>query len=311
MSVATDSASQADRSRDDYNERVLRNEGELNGQKQLVAETRIADRELINQRSDSLARELERRAEALVTLSIQNREADLRESRDTLAAHVQHVESLREADKERSDLALQLLREVLDTAITENYKQSREAISALEQRREAATEQIKQMVLQWRESDREARVLHFSDLKEHLDRLNHANERQLAFQQNSVTRELWQAEKDAQIAREGVMRDSIISLDRVMSAMNPIALADKAHKEMQQRQDAAIAAASQILSNRIDAEAEKNATRRETQDKALAEIKEKQDKQQGRASGYSALYGWAVAAVASLASIVVVVNLVG
>ncbi len=295
----TGSGNQADSGWDDYNERVLRNEGRLGGLEQLVAETREADRKLIEQRSDSLADELERRAESLVTLSIANREADLRESRDTLAAHVHHVESLRAADHERNDLALQLLREVLDTAITENYKQSREAISALEQRREAATNRLEQMVNQWRDSDREALALFAGELKEHLDRLNHANERQQEFQSRSVTRELWQAERDAQIARESVMRDSIIALEKLLLGMTPITQADKTHAEMLARMDASVMAASRLLESKIAINAEK-----------LADLKEEHDTRVGRSSGYSALYGWAIAAVTALASIVVVVNVV-
>ncbi len=110
-----DGSNHADSGWDGYAERVLRNEGRLEGLEVLVSETRESDRKLIEQRSESLARELERRADALVTLSIAEREADLREARDTLTAHVHHVDSLRMADHESNNRALSLLREVLDT----------------------------------------------------------------------------------------------------------------------------------------------------------------------------------------------------
>jgi len=290
---------QADSTADDYSERVLRNEGRLLGLERLVAETRESDRKLIEQRSDSLAQELERRAESLVKLAEDQREADNREHRDALADY-----------KVYNEHAAGLLREIYETLINENYKQSREAIDALEQRRGAATDRLEQMVRQWRDSDREALQLFAGELKEHLIRLNHAHEIQQEFQSKAVTRELWQAEKDAQLARESVMRDSIIALDRNLLAMNPIAQADKAHTDILERMERSVTAAAQILDNKIDVVADKVAAQRETADKQVAYLKETQDRQQGRSSGYSNLYGWGVAAVAALTSVVVVVNVV-
>lgn len=307
-SIMSSTSDHADSGWDDYAERVLRNEGRLQGLEILVAETREADRKLIEQRSESLARELERRAEALLelvtaradavlSLGKEERESDRREVEVWKGEHEKLMLTMREGTRREGELALGLLREVYDTAIKQNYEQSREAISALEQRRQAATDRIEQMVRQWRDSDREARELFSAELGRHLDTLNHNNERMTVFQANSVTRELWQAEKDAGIAREGLLRDQIISLDRSLLTMTPISVADKTHSEMLARMETSIASASQVLDNKIGVVSDK-----------VEELKSYRDTREGRSSGYSAFYGWGIAAVTLLISAVVLAN---
>lgn len=277
----------ADSGWDDYAERVLRNEGRLAGLEVLVAETREADRKLIEQRSESLARELERRADALLELVTARADAVLALGAEERSADRQHVRVITEETEKRGELALNLLREVYDTAIRQNYEQSREAITALEQRRIAATDKLEQMVRQWRDSDREARELFAAETARHLDQLNHNNERMAAFQANSVTRELWQSEKDASITRESVLREQIIALDRTMLTMTPIAVSDKAHAEMLSRTETSISAMAELLGNRINVVDEK-----------VADLRESRSTSQGRSSGYSAFYGWGIAALA-------------
>lgn len=72
----------ADRSLDTYAERIVRNEGRLDGHMEKVASDRESDRKITDQRADSLAQELERRADNLVTLSENQRAADLLEMRN-------------------------------------------------------------------------------------------------------------------------------------------------------------------------------------------------------------------------------------
>ncbi len=293
----SDQAERADSGWDDYAERVLRNEGRLAGLENLVAETRESDRKLIEQRSDSLAQELERRAEALLELVTARADAVLtlgREERDGDRREVTVVTT--EAEK-RNQIALASLREIQDTAIRQNYEQSREAIRALEERGTAETGRLEQMVRQWRESDKEARELFAAELARHLDALNHNNERMREFQNVSVTRELWQSEKDASIKREGLLRDQIIALDRAMLTMMPIAQADKSHAEMTARMDATFSAASEVLDNKISVVAEK-----------VADLKTYRDTTQGRSSGYSAFYGWGAAAITLIITVVIAFN---
>ncbi len=282
----TEKSEHADAGWDDRAERVLRNEARLEGLEILLAETRKADGKLIEQRSDSLRELVTARADAVLLLGHEERESDRREVATITT----------EADR-RGQLALNLLREVYDTAIRQNYEQSREAITALEQRRVAASDKLEQMVRQWRDSDREARELFAAELARHLDALNHNNERMREFQANSVTRELWQSEKDAAITREGLLRDQIIALDKVMLTMTPTTLSDKTHVELQTRFDTAIAAASKVLDNKIDVVSEK-----------VGELKTYRDTTSGRSSGYTAVYGWAVAGITVLISIIVMAN---
>lgn len=283
----------ADSGWDNYAERTLRNEGRLAALESLVAETREADRKLIEQRSESLANELVRRAESLETLVTAKSESLLalaqeerRSDRDRMATQ------LSESEK-RWELGLASLREVHAVAIRQNYEQSREAIGALEQRREAATNKIEQMVRQWRESDREARELFAAETQRHLEQLNHNNERMAKFQAESVTRELWQADKDATVNRENVLRDSISVLDRAMLGMTPQAVSDKAHAELAARFDTTIAGAVNVLDNKIAAVSEK-----------VDELKKYRDLTTGRSAGYSQFWGVGVAAVGVLVSLI-------
>lgn len=273
----------ADSGWDDYAERVLRNEGRLVGLENLVAETREADRKLIEQRSDSLAAELERRAEALQELVTARADATLALSREEREADRREVESLKDGIRREGDITLGLLRELYDGAIAElreslraglssNLEQSGAAIHELELRRQAATEKVEQMVRQWRESDKEARNLFAADLARHLDALNHNNERMREFQANSVTRELWQAEKDAAARREMTLRDQFIALDR---------------------------GSAEVLENKISVVADQ-----------LAELKSYRDRTQGRSAGYQAFYGWGIAAITVVISVVILANTV-
>lgn len=290
-------ADHADSGWDNYAERVLRNEGRLAGLETLVAETRESDRKLIEQRSESLARELERRADALLELVTARADAIKALGQEERNADRRYLETLTDETEKRGQLALTLLREVYDTAIRQNYEQSREAITALEQRRIAATDRLEQMVRQWRDSEREAKELFAAELARHLDALNHNNERMREFQANSVTRELWQSEKDASINREGLLRDQINVLDRSLLTMTPIAVADKTHTEMLARMESEIASATKVLDNKINVVADK-----------VAELKSYRDTTVGKSSGYSAVYGWGIAAVTVLISVVVMAN---
>lgn len=283
----------ADSAWDDYAERVLRNEARLEGLETLVAETRKADRQLIEQRSESLAAELERRAEALLELVTARADAVLALGNEERQSDRHEVQILYQEAEKRAVVSFESLREVYTTAIRQNYEQSREAIAALEQRREAATEKVEQMVRQWRDSDREARDLFSAELARHLDTLNHNNERMRDFQNNSVTRELWTSEKDAAVAREGLLRDQIIALDKTLLTMTPITQSDKAHSEILKRMETSIASAMEVLDNKVGVVAEK-----------VAELKSYRDTTVGRSSGYSSFYGWGVAAI----SVIILVN---
>lgn len=289
----------ADSIADGYAERVLRNEGRLAGLENLVAETRESDRKLIEQRSESLARELERRAEALLELVTARADAVLSLGREERHSDRREVEILYTEAEKRASVSFDSLREVYTTAIRQNYEQSREAINALEQRRTGETEKLEQMVRQWRDSDREARELFASELARHLDVLNHNNERMSAFQAVSVTRELWQSEKDAAINREGLLRDQIIALDKTMLTMTPIAQSDKSHAEIVARIEASITASSQVLDNKIAVVTEK-----------VSDLKTYRDTTSGRSSGVSALYAWIATAIVIIGAIVAIVTAV-
>lgn len=289
----------ADSGWDDYAERVLRNEGRLDGLEDLVKEIRESDRTIGQQRADSLAKELERRADALLELvtaradavlllSQTEREADLREARSSLELHKHEQDALREADKEQGQMALNLLREVYDTAISENHKQSDMA---------ARYGDLRQQVVTWRESDREARDIAGVETSRRLDDLNHADEKRQEFQANAVTRELFSADREAQTHRENVLRDQIIAMDRTILGLQPTVAAEKVNQEMGQRFDAAIAAAARTLDAKIGVNSDK-----------INELKSYRDTQSGRATGYSAFYGWAVAAVGLLITIIIGAN---
>jgi len=287
----------ADSQWDGYAARVLRNEGRLAGLEALVSETRESDRKLIEQRSESLARELERRAESLLELVTARADAVLALGKEERDSDRREVDIIYQEAEKRAVVSFNSLREVYNTAMQKNYEQSREAITALEQRREAATAKIEQMVRQWRESDEKARDLFAAELARHLDQLNHNNERMREFQSNSVTRELWQAEKEAATGREGLLRDQIIALDRTMLTMTPIASSDKTHAEMVTRMETSIVASAAVLDNKIGVVADK-----------VGELKSYTDTTQGRSSGYSNLYGWGVAAVGLVISVIILAN---
>lgn len=320
----------ADSGWDDYAERVLRNESRLAGLEVLAAKTREADQQLIAQRSESLARELERRADALLELVTARADAILTLGHEEREADRREVLALTAEADRRGQLAQTLLREVYDAAIVNSHEQShteikgvreihdlhiskltlrlehemtlaREKVSSdiahIDERSKVALDQLEKMVRQWRDSDREARELFAAELARHLDVLNHNNERMSAFQANSVTRELWQSEKDAAINREGLLRDQIITLDRTMLTMTPIAQADKTHAETLTRMEATVTAATQVLDNKIGVVADK-----------VEELKSYRDTTSGRSAGYSALYAWVATAVAIIVSVIVIAN---
>lgn len=280
------SSERADSAWDDYAERVLRNEERLDGLESLVTETRVSDSNLTGQRTEALAREMERRVACLRELIDEERAADRRD-----------IETRFESVRREGELALSLLREVYDTAIKQNNEQARESIHALEQRRVAATDKVEQMVRQWRESDREARELFAEETKRHLEQLNHNNERMAAFQANAVTRELWQSERDAAIAREGLLRDQIIALDRTVLARMPIDQAEKTHAELRGSIEKSVSAAVEVLNNKIA-----------VVDDKVSDLRSFRDTSSGRSAGYTAFYGWVVAGMTLLLGVVITAN---
>lgn len=310
---------QADLVTDSFPARVLRNEGRVAALEQLVKETRAADRQLIEQRSDSLAQELERRANGLESLTASQREADLREHRDALAAY-----------QECTEKALVLYRELYDTAIKLNYEQShieitgvkeihdlhihkltlrlehesglaREKVSAdiahIDERAKSALDQLAQQVQGWRTTDREARELSTVEINRRLDALNHADEKRQEFQAHAVTRELFAADREAQTQRESVLRDQIIALDRAMLGMTPSIVAEKAHSEMVSRMEAALTAASTTLDTKINVVNDK-----------VSELKSYRDTTSGRGAGYASFVGWGVAALGVITTLILLAN---
>ncbi len=269
--VAIGQADNADSGWDNYAERVLRNEGRLAGLETLVAETRAADGKLIEQRSDSLARELERRADALLELVTARADAVLALSRE-------------ERNGDRRGVAD--LKELYDTAIRLNFEQSHTEI-----------DQLAQQVKAQHDSDREARQLQAVENARHFDQLNHADEKRQEFQANSVTRELYQADKDAALAREGLLRDQIISLDRTMLTMSPIEWADKVHAEMLSRTERSISATTEVLEGKIAALGEK-----------VGDLRTYKDTTAGRSSGYSAVYAWVATALTIIIAAIILVS---
>lgn len=309
----------ADRGWDNHAERVLRNEGRLEGLERLFEETRQSDGKLTEQTREALAKDVvsttrallelvTARADAVLTLSKEERESDRREVELRLAEHDKYTMLARDAIRREGEVTLNLLREVYDTAITQiresmkdgldaNLNQSQAAIHELELRRVAATEKVEQMVRQWRESDREARELFAAETQRHLEQLNHANERIAKFQAESVTRELWQSEKDATATREGLIRDSIIALEKTVLGMTPLTSSDKAHAELRTQVDVAIKAATEVLSNSIGVVNDK-----------VNDLRSYRDTITGRDKGYGLLAGGLVAAVSVIVSVIVVAN---
>lgn len=302
----------ADRGWDGYAERVLRNEGRLEGLEALVAEARVADRRLIEQRSDSLARELERRADSLLEL---------------VTARADAVLALGREERESDRRAVQDVREFYDTAIRLNFEQSHTEITGVrevhdlrlnkltlrldhelalalekgasdvehvESRMQSQIDQLAQQVQSRHESDREARQLQATANARHFDALNHADEKRQEFQANSVTRELYQADKDAALAREGLLRDQIISLDRIMLTMTPIAQSDKASTDLMARMERTVSASTEVMEGKIAALGEK-----------VDDLRSYKDSTTGRSSGYSAVYAWVATALTIIIAAIV------
>ncbi len=291
--MANSGSEHADSGWDDYAERVLRNEGRLTGLESLFAETREADRKLIEQRSDSLAQELERRAEAVVQVLTARADAVLALSREERAADRREIAAINvELDRRQA-----LLRELNNAAISANYEQSHTEIKGIDERSRAALEQLTQQVQSWRTTDREARELFAKELSRHLDTLNHNNERMASFQANTVTRELWQAEKDASMSREGILRDQIIAIDRLLLTMTPLSQSDKSHREMLERMERSLGATAQVLDNKIAVVSEK-----------VSDLKTYRDETSGRSSGYNAVYAWGIAAITVIISVIILLN---
>lgn len=299
---------QADSGWDNYAERVLRNEGRLLGLESLVAETREADRKLIEQRSESLAQELERRAEALLelvtaradavlSLSQTERQSDQREFREALANTVKAREDLRNADAEKNTMALGLLREVYDTALRELAARMDVALDANLAQSTSVVEALAAQVQAWRESDTEARKLQADEYSRRLDELNHNHMRTQEILRNSVTRDLWQATEEAWNQREKTDHDKINALERNMLLLTPISSSDKAHEQIHARIDDASARIEAQINARIDGLGEK-----------VADLRSSRDTTTGRTSGYTALYGWLVAGIGLLITIIILAN---
>lgn len=307
-SVSAGGADHADAGWDSYAERVVRNEGRLLGLERLVSETRESDSQLIKQRSDSLAAEMERRADSLLelvtaradaikALGEEERDADRRELANHIIAHQMITTELRDGIRRENEIAQTLLRELYDSSIGEVRSSLHDGLAANETQSTAALQKIEQMVRQWRDSDREARELFAAELGRHLDTLNHNNERMREFQANSVTRELWTSEKNASMSREAVLRDQIIALDRTVLTMTPLTTSDKTHAAMMERMESEIASAAKVLTSRIESLGEK-----------VSELKSYRDTTQGRSSGYGAVYGWGIAAITVMISVIVMAN---
>jgi hypothetical protein len=316
----------ADQGWDDYAERVLRNEGRLLGLEQLVSETREADRKLIEQRSDSLAQELERRADALLELVTARADAVLALGQTERVADQAALEQFKEA----TSAQITLLREMYDTAIKLNYEQShtevmsvrdihdlhiskltlrlehegnlaREKVtgdlSNIADRGAAALEQLSQQVAGWRATDREAREIQAEETARRLNELNHNHERTQEVLSSSVTRDLWQAGNDSGAHRENVLREQVLVLDRTMLGKNSTEAAATAHAAINKRIDEMVGQATGQVTTKMEAFDEK-----------LADLKARIDTSTGKSSGYSAFYGWAVAAVGLIVTVVVAVN---
>lgn len=211
-----------------------------------LVKTTKSDRKLIEQRSDSLATELERRAGHLLALGKEERSADQREYG-----------------------AL---------------------IEAVEQRRIAAHDQLENTVQDWRASDREARLLQAEEYSRRLIELNNNHKRTQDVLNNTVSREVFQAEKES-------LQGQVVKLDRALLGMTPQGVSDRVHAEITARTEAALIASSKVLDTKI-----------EVAQRQIAELKEYVDKNSGRSSGMSALYGWIVAGMGLMISVIILAN---
>jgi hypothetical protein len=225
---------------------------------------------------------------------------------------------------------LVLLREMQDTAIRQNYEQSNIQITGVrdvldlhitkltlrlehemnlarnaatsdldhvDERWKAALAQLSERVAEWRSTDREARELQAHETTRRLDDLNHNRERIEVVLASTVSRDLWESEKGAQVGRDGVLRDQVSALDRALLGMNSIAASESAHAAINKRIDEMVGQATGQVNAKMDAFAEK-----------LADMKARIDTSTGKSSGYSAFYGWAVAAVGLLVTVIIAMN---
>lgn len=291
MATANDNSG-ADIHWDTYAERVLRNEGRLSALEQLVRETREADRRLIEQRSDSLAGEAERARNALQDLTQEQREADNREHRDSVSEQNRHMAAMTAIGEEKH-LALnqrvdacndqQEQRWAADDARWAQAARLYEArVESMEQRRAAGLDALDQRVRQWRESDTEARVLQADEYARRLDVLNHAHEKQVEFQANSVSRELFGAEQKAQVEREAALRDQIIALEKSLIA----------------RAESALDNTALTLDTKIEVVKD-----------AMGDLRRGADITSGKSIGKSTLAAYAFGIVGSLGSLILIANI--
>ncbi len=313
--MAIEQADNADSGWDNYAERVLRNEGRLEGLEGLVAETRAADGKLIEQRSDSLARELERRADALLELVTARADAVLALSREERAGDRRAVHDLKELydtairlNFEQSHTEIESLREIhdhdlnkltlrLDREVELALEKGESDVAHVEDKVMAQLDQLAQQVKDRHESAREARQLQSASNARHFDALNHADEKRQDFQSTTVGRELYQADKDAALAREALLRDQMIALDRTMLAMTPMAQSDKAHAELLARTERTVSASALLLDGKINALGEK-----------VGDLRKSRDTTEGRSSGYSAVYAWVATAVTIVIAAIILGN---
>ena len=280
----------ADQAWDDYQARVLRNEERLRGLEQSVNERIETDRSIAEQRAESLSAELQRRADEVEALALERRAADRREYRERLAAHeLAEIErwaaAVNKFDAEAKHLAT--------LALVYDEKHNAEI-----ERRIAGDEKLEALVTGWRESDERARLLQAEEYARRLDVLNHAHERQQEFQNRAVTRELFASEKEAQLNREAVLREQILTLDRAMLGMMPSSRADAMRTEIGARSEAALESVRTALNIRLDGLSEK-----------VDELKQTATLQAGKGAGVAAFYGWIAAAVGMVLSVVIIVNI--
>lgn len=202
--VATDEhvpKQNADEGWDTYQERVLRNEGRLEGLEQLVRETRAADAKLVGQRSDSLAKELEEAAGSLRSLMQEQRSADKEEFRAELGSAKELNDVHRVEQEKRLDQVLALFREITSTALQKNFDQSNAQIEALQN-----------IMAIWRETDKEARLLQAEEYARRLSDLNHEHQRTAEVLARSVTQEVFHQSTKSLDEKIGVVDRAILTM---------------------------------------------------------------------------------------------------
>lgn len=228
----------ADQGWDTYQERVLRNEGRLEGLEQLVRETREADRKLVDQRADSLAKELTEKATALQSLMAEQRGADAEQFRAELDAAKELSDTQRLALAKGLDERLLLIREIVATSVDKNYEQSYaqikvmgekydDMLEAQETRSRNRYHQMEQMVNIWRETDREARELQATEYARRLDVLNGEHARIALILSQSVTRELFEATISSMTEKIGVIERAILTMPTNASMQETITALNK------------------------------------------------------------------------------------